>query len=74
MNERWKFVTERKGNEAHLKAIPNPDNLCEYIYKASQELSEKIMRNEEELLLRAMATSALERLSELCLKEIERRK
>jgi hypothetical protein len=70
---KWNFIVDRRGDTVSLKAIPNPDKLSEYLHQASQELTQKIMEQEQDLLLGAMATTTLEKLAALCNQEIERR-
>lgn len=74
MNNRWKFVTKRTGDELHLTAIPDVSKMSAYISEASKQLQNKILENEEALILSALPNEALQRLKEKCDLELAKRR
>ncbi len=70
MTSRWDF---KMTDDFKINAIPDVEKMMSFVMAASKELQEKIMNEEEKLVLTAVSEKGLERLIVLCKNELKRR-
>lgn len=71
---RWDIKLEEENGQYQAIATPKVDELHKFVITAGRELTEKIMEQEEKLVLQTISVGGLNRLIELCQAELARRK